>query len=284
MAAPSGVVVSIYVLVDPRDGEIRYVGWTNKSLKARLRGHLYDAKRESNWRAKWIRRLVALGLRPMIRLVQTVPSSAYAQAECYWIKHFRDTGCRLTNGTDGGDGNLGRKVSAETRARMSRALTGKTRTPEQRAEASAARKGKKLSQETRVAMSNAHTGKKRSAAHRAAVSAAQTGMKHSPERRATNSRVRMGKKPSLEAREAMSKAHTGKKLSPEQCAAISARQQGKKHTPEHRAATRASMTPERNAAISRALTGKKHSPERVAANRAGQLRHQAALRQTQLAQ
>lgn len=72
----------------------------------------------------------------------------------------------------------GVKRSAETLAKMSAANKGQVPTPECIAAGVASRVGKKLSDETRARMSMAHRGKKRgplSDEHRAAIAAAQRG-------------------------------------------------------------------------------------------------------------
>jgi hypothetical protein len=74
-------------------------------------------KREgSTHKANWLRQLLAAGLKPEVEVLET-----------HFIAYFRSIGCRLTNLTDGGDGLLGRKVSAETRRRISLSNTGKKR-------------------------------------------------------------------------------------------------------------------------------------------------------------
>lgn len=129
------------------------------------------------------------------------------------------------NMTDGGDGTYGRRhteeakaliraarlartMSAETGAKISAALRGLKRTPEQReryraatlarggftpemqAKAAASRTGRKLSPEHRAALSAARKGKPKSAEHRAAIGAAHRGKTHSPELRAKMSEGR----------------------------------------------------------------------------------------------
>lgn len=78
-------------------------------------------------------------------------------------------------------GNTGKKRTAEFAERISRKLTGITRSPETRAKVAAANLGKKASTETRAKMSVSASGKERSPEHRAALSAAMTGKKLSPE-------------------------------------------------------------------------------------------------------
>ena len=95
----------IYVLVDPRDGDIRYVGKTELLLlEQRLKVHLQTAthpKTRNTYRARWIRRSIEA---PIIRLVQNVPAAEWQAAEQYWISFFKGLGCRLTNATVGGEG------------------------------------------------------------------------------------------------------------------------------------------------------------------------------------
>lgn len=93
----------IYVLVDPREPEhVRYVGYTSQKLGQRLRGHIKDAALD-NHKGNWVNSLLEQGVRPDIRLYKEVGPD-WSQAEIDAIKHFRDLGHALTNGTDGGDG------------------------------------------------------------------------------------------------------------------------------------------------------------------------------------
>lgn len=63
-------ITKIYVLVDPNDIKIRYIGITCQSLKDRLSNHIQEAKfhPESNWhKANWIRKLLSKNQKPIIR-------------------------------------------------------------------------------------------------------------------------------------------------------------------------------------------------------------------------
>jgi hypothetical protein len=112
----------IYCLSDPRDGAIRYVG-VSVDPKARYRVHLYDL-RHATHKVHWIKSLLTQGIRPIMTVIQRLPYACWTDAERYWIQHFRDLGCDLTNGTAGGEGWLGRRHSTLTRERIATKKTG----------------------------------------------------------------------------------------------------------------------------------------------------------------
>ncbi len=106
----------IYGLFDPRDGELRYIGKTEKALGVRLSGHLCAANQGKNTHLfNWIRLLRTMGEKPYISQIQVLNEvEDLNRAEVYWIAFFRAQGCRLTNSTDGGEGTSGhRKLSLE---------------------------------------------------------------------------------------------------------------------------------------------------------------------------
>lgn len=119
----------IYVLVDPRDHEIRYVGKTKISdLTVKRDDHVYKALwdvQKNTPRYAWIRKLRQLSLLPSIDLVQEVNDEFIDGAERYWISYFRSIGCRLTNATPGGDGFVGAQHTEETKAKIRASVTGK---------------------------------------------------------------------------------------------------------------------------------------------------------------
>jgi len=111
----------IYLLTDPRDGGIRYVGITKRVLSTRLSAHLSAARLgEQTHRAAWLRVLMGLGLRPRIIPLEDTDDRL---RECFWIAALREAGNDLVNTTTGGDGSLG--FSAETRARIRAAGLGR---------------------------------------------------------------------------------------------------------------------------------------------------------------
>lgn len=118
----------IYGLIDPRNGEVRYVGWTT-NLKRRMREHLTPKKRETDYKTNWVRNLRAEGLAPRVRVLE-YGSGPYDAAEQFWISVYREAGVALTNLAIGGGGAVGVIKSLETRAKLSQALKGKKRPPE----------------------------------------------------------------------------------------------------------------------------------------------------------
>lgn len=134
-------MVNIYTLSHPITGEIRYVGKTKFAIEKRLKyGHLRDLKFK-NKRVNWIKSLISQGLLPKIELLEVVEDNKWIEREIYWIKEFRDKGYRLTNMTDGGDGNNNQQFSEETIRKRSMAVTGQKRTEEQKQRMSKAMKG-----------------------------------------------------------------------------------------------------------------------------------------------
>ena len=163
----------VYVLIDPRTNEIRYVGKTSKSLGYRLGNHMKSYER--NHRGNWISELRRLDLEPRIELVQEVPDDFWQEAERYWISYYRAIGCDLTNATDGGEGSSGgthvvtvtmreavananrkRVHSIATRAKLSAASQRRTWTLEQRAAVSARQLGRPKSDAHREGMRRSH--------------------------------------------------------------------------------------------------------------------------------
>jgi len=77
----------IYGLFDPRTPEIiRYIGRT-KNMKIRLASHLY---KKFSWdkKTKWIKSLRSIGLKPCIKLIDTVPTEEVKLIEKGYIKFF----------------------------------------------------------------------------------------------------------------------------------------------------------------------------------------------------
>jgi hypothetical protein len=151
---------AIYGLIDPCSGELRYVGKSVDSAEGRLSDHLSESRRGyRTHRHNWLRQLLAAGLKPDIEVLETHETAeALVEAERHFIAYFRSVGCRLTNATDGGEGMLGFKHSAESRRRISDAKKNPSREVRQRL--ATAGLGKRHSEQTRKKMSLAHRGQR----------------------------------------------------------------------------------------------------------------------------
>ena len=123
------------------------------------------------------------------------------------IKCLRRSAAKLCNKTDGGDGTHGWVASAEIRAKMASAQTGKRYSTESRAKMSASAKVRvrpPMSIETREKISTANKGLVRGLEARAKISAAKTGKKRSAEFREKMAASRRGKTHSEATRVKMS--------------------------------------------------------------------------------
>lgn len=122
----------IYVLIDPRDGRERYVGQTFRGPITRLKEHC-SLQRENNHRAYWLNQLRSLGLKPIMQVIEECDENSYEEKEEYHIRWRRERGYDLVNETEGGEGTKGAKHirTEEYCLKMSKALTGKKKSPEQ---------------------------------------------------------------------------------------------------------------------------------------------------------
>ena len=94
----------IYTLEHPTTGEIRYVGKSNNP-KTRLNSHIWDSKQqEKTYKNDWVKSLLNQNLKPLITILDEIPTSEWRFWEMHYIALFKSWGLRLVNGTDGGDG------------------------------------------------------------------------------------------------------------------------------------------------------------------------------------
>lgn len=124
---------TIYSLEDPITNEVRYIGYTKKSLKQRLTQHLNNVreaekgKRKWNYRLSWIKSLKA---KPIIKEIEQVNACDVKHFEIFWISQFKTWGFNLVNLTNGGDGGdtysmQSKKKKTEISLKISKALKGK---------------------------------------------------------------------------------------------------------------------------------------------------------------
>lgn len=86
---------TVYVLIDPRNNRVRYVGATTKTLKARLQGHMTRAATRVK---AWIDDLAADGLSPRIEPIdEGIPESQLRDREREEITRRLIAGDRLLN-------------------------------------------------------------------------------------------------------------------------------------------------------------------------------------------
>lgn len=99
----------IYVLKNPINNEVFYVGKTAKELKVRLSGHLSETAGNTD-KAKCVQDILQKGERPIIEAIETIYGISYldklksCEREYFWIKHYKKVYPHLTNkfGTEEG--------------------------------------------------------------------------------------------------------------------------------------------------------------------------------------
>lgn len=146
----------IYGLRCPLSGEIRYVGQTLSTLKKRLKGHKFD-RRHNPHKVNWIKNLEKLELLDLLKIeiLEECTEEQLNEKEKFWIQKFKDDGNKLVNLTDGGDTNY--RVDADAIKRSSEKIKGMFI-------------GRKLSDETKKKISKKHKGKKLSEEHKKSIS------------------------------------------------------------------------------------------------------------------
>jgi predicted GIY-YIG superfamily endonuclease len=106
---------SIYALYSNSDSNnIRYIGYTKKSLKIRLKEHISESILLKSHKHKWIQKHLNQNSKIEIKLLENVSSIFEAKnREIELIKIYKELGFKLVNGTNGGDGIVGLKQSEE---------------------------------------------------------------------------------------------------------------------------------------------------------------------------
>lgn len=178
------IVGTIYVITNLINGK-KYVGLTTKDPSVRYLEHVYQSRRGSCCYAihKAIRKHGIENFR--LDVLQTCKTKQeLLNAEIRWIDELQTQckdGCGY-NMTAGGDGIRDYVPTIEHRQRLSRAMKGRTRSPEHCAAIAIAKlgdknpmHGKKLSEEHRSKISKSNKGKRRSDEARKKISAGLTG-------------------------------------------------------------------------------------------------------------
>lgn len=224
----------IYGLVDPQDSLIHYIGKSSTGMKRPLQHREPNSRKRKNAKNVWLDSMPN-GMTYDVVVLETVRNpgtaghlcwwwtginaTALNDAERWWIAYGRACGWPLVNESDGGEGNPGRVVSAETRAKQSAAHS----TPEQIEALRARCIGRKASPETRSRISKAKTGTKHTDETKAKMSASRMGRPnlfwrergggfaghhHTEETRKRLSESQLGKRMSHESSEKKRKAMT----------------------------------------------------------------------------
>lgn len=114
--------ISIYILIDPRNNQVRYVGQSNNP-KLRLNKHIQYSKciKRPNRNTSWIKSLLNENLKPIMEVIDTVPFNEWEFWERHYISLYKTWGFKLNNHTNGG-GQVGYNYNqtSEIRALMSK--------------------------------------------------------------------------------------------------------------------------------------------------------------------
>ena len=102
-------MVCIYVLKDPTNNEIKYVGKTKRTLCERLCRHKAYARETSKptYTTNWINSLLKENLSPMIECIEKCTELNWQDREKFWIRYYKNKGIKLTNYLEGGQGAYG---------------------------------------------------------------------------------------------------------------------------------------------------------------------------------
>lgn len=151
--------IKIYTLSSTRDPEdIRYVGKTKQTLQRRLSQHLTDAKKsfklgiKRNYNYNWIMHELNEGYKILIIELDSVEfkdGEDWKWLEQYWISQMKIWGFKLTNLTDGGDGNQNQHFTKESIELRASKIRGIPRDEETKRKISEGLTGIKRSEETK---------------------------------------------------------------------------------------------------------------------------------------
>jgi len=97
-------LIKIYILIDPRNGHVRYVGKTNNPLK-RLSKHISVAKKSTkSHKNAWIKGLLNDNFKPILEVIDEIDEKDWIFWEVYWISQFKTWSFNLLNVMSGGEG------------------------------------------------------------------------------------------------------------------------------------------------------------------------------------
>jgi group I intron endonuclease len=199
---------SIYIATCLPTGK-QYVGQTIRTVAHRWNVHVRDARRGSK---TYLHHAIRKYGKDAFKVVAMEIPSELANKENMDRAEKRfivELGTRVPNGynlTDGGEGVLGRTVSAETRRKISAGHRGRKFSAEHCLKLSEARRGHKQSAETIRKRCDANRGHKRTAETRIKMSNSMRGIKKSVEHRLKIGDANRGRPWSGETRRKRSKS------------------------------------------------------------------------------
>jgi hypothetical protein len=141
----------IYGLRAIGSDDIRYVGYTSRTLKRRLLEHIKERNRYDSHKNHWI---CSLDCQIEIVLLEdNIDTQLLArEKEVYYISGYKHLGYKLTNTSSGGEAHSGCKHSEKTKLRLSEMNKGKVLSAEHRAKMSISRSGGKRTDEQKKSM------------------------------------------------------------------------------------------------------------------------------------
>lgn len=164
----------IYALCEP-SGEVRYIGKADNP-KQRFQKHLRNAIRgAATYKNNWLRSLMARGQMPVLKILKRVSKRKWQNWEKLFISRSKESGCRLVNLTEGGEGTAGLSPSPAARAKLSRFFRGRKLSEEHILKVRKALVGHSVSEATRQKIRQAKLGKCASAATRLKMSETRSG-------------------------------------------------------------------------------------------------------------
>jgi hypothetical protein len=206
--------VIVYGLVSSADGVIRYIGQTVQPVNARLRQHVWEAKRRKGKEGKsrrvwnWIASVYRSGHKVIAIVLDD--NAVLHETEMKLIREYREKGFDLINATKGGEGTIGFKhhMKRPWVAEMNKTRAGIKTGP--------------LSDEHKKKVGDGNRGKKKPWMAERNRERARTvgGHPHTEESKAKISKANKGKTVSQEARAKISAKAKGRKLSPEAIAKL----------------------------------------------------------------